>query len=105
MFLKRQERYLGIQLTSDLNWSIQVKTAANKAYNVLWMLKRKFTYSTKETTNVLYTKLEISHLEYAASACNSYRKKNEKIFESLQKRATKLIPELKKKTQLIAIKS
>ena len=49
------ERDLGIQISSDLKWNIQVKKAANKANSVLGMLKRTFTYWSCDSLKILYT--------------------------------------------------
>ena len=39
------ERDLGMQLSDDLKWHLEVITIANKANSVLGMLKRTFVYS------------------------------------------------------------
>ena len=88
------ERDLGIRLTNNLKWSAHEKNAANKANSVLGTLRSTFMYWTKETTKTLYTTFVRPHLEYAASVWNPYRKKDEQILESVQRRATKLAPEL-----------
>ena len=88
------ERDLGIRLTNNLKWSTHVKYAANKANSVLGTLRRTFMYWTKETTKTLSTTFVRTHLKLAASIWNPYRKKDEQILESVQRRATKLAPEL-----------
>ena len=59
------------------------------------MLKRTFNYWTAEITKILYTTFVRPHIEYASSAWNPYRKKDELILDNVQRRATKLVPELK----------
>ena len=51
-------------------------------------------YGTKETTKTLNNTAVKPHLEYA-SVWNSYRKKNEKVLESFQRRAAKQASELR----------
>lgn len=91
----RVERDLGIQLTDDLKWHTQTLTAANKANSVLGMLKRTFVYWNVELSKQLYVTFVRPHLEYAVSAWNPYRKKDIKILENIQRRATKLAPGIK----------
>ena len=86
------ERDLGIQLSKDLKWNLQAKKAANKANSVLGMLKRTFMYWNCDSLKTLYTTFVRPHLEYAASAWSPYLSKDIKILESVQRRATKLVP-------------
>jgi len=70
----------------------QTKKAANKANSVLGMLKRTFTYWSCDSLKILYTTFVRPHLEYAASAWSPYLSKDVKILETVQRRATKLVP-------------
>ena len=49
------ERDLGVVISKDLKWIIQVQKAVNKANLVLGILKRTFSYWTPETVKILYT--------------------------------------------------
>ena len=50
--ISNPERDLGIRITNNLKWNQKVKIAANKANNLLGMLKRTFNYWTAETTKI-----------------------------------------------------
>ena len=89
------ERDLGVQLSKNLKWSIQVKNAANRANYVLGMLKRKLLYWNCDTLKNLYVTFVRPHLEYASSVWSPYLKKDIKTLEQVQRRATKLVPYLK----------
>lgn len=89
------ERDLGIQITDNMKWGEQAKIAAIRANSVLGSLKRCFKVWTALTVKTLYCALVRPHLEYAVSAWNPYRKGDIKILEQVQRRATKLVPELK----------
>jgi hypothetical protein len=92
------ERDLGIFITSDLKWDKQANKAANKANFVLGSLKRTFTSWTIDSMRILYTTFVRPHLEYASSTWSPYRKLDIKILESVQRRATKLVPSLKNRS-------
>ena len=89
------ERDLGIQVTNDLKWTEQAKNAANNATRVLAMLRKAFVFWDITTTRRLYTTFVRPHLEYAASAWNPYAKKDIKILEKVQQRATSSNQKLK----------
>ena len=89
------ERDLGILVTDNLSWTAQATSAANKANFVLGQLKRAFKHWTTESCRALYTSLVRPHLEYASSAWNPYRKGDVAIIERIQRRATKLVPNLR----------
>ena len=89
------EKDLGIFLTSDLKWNYQATQAANRANMVLIQLKRAFKYWTINTFKQLYVAFVRPHLEYAVTAWCPYVKKDAKILEKVQRRATKLVHELK----------
>ena len=89
------ERDLGIQISKDLKWNTQAKKAACKANSVLGMLKRTFLYWDCDILKILYTTFVRPHLEYASSVWSPYLKKDIKVLELVQRRATKLVPILK----------
>ena len=72
----------------------------NKAYSMLWLIKRSFKDIGKEAFLLLYKHLVRSHLEYCHSLSASYKKTYIDKLEKVQKRATKMIPEFKKCTIL-----
>ena len=58
------------------------------------MIKRNFTYRSKEVVLKLYKSLLRPHLDYAIHAWSSYVEKDKQILEKVQARATKLIPSI-----------
>jgi len=68
----------------------------NKAYMMFGIIKSNFVYISTECFVTLYKSLARSHLEYANSVWYPKIKSDVDKLERVQKRATKLIPELAK---------
>lgn len=79
-----------------MKFDTHVSLAVNKASFVLGQLKRTFQYWTMKNFLVLYTTYVRPHLEYAAPVWSPHHKKDIKALEKVQRRATKLVPSLKK---------
>jgi hypothetical protein len=92
------ERDLGIYISDDLKWKHNAQMAAAKANSMLGQLKRSISYWDKQKLKLLYTSYVRPHLEYASPVCCPYLSKDIKILEAVQKRATKLVPELRNLT-------
>ena len=71
---------------------------------MLGLIKRNFKYLDEKTFILLYKSLVRSHLEYALNVWFPYRKGLINEIESIQRRATKLIPNLKKLTYVERLK-
>jgi hypothetical protein len=89
------EKDLGVTFSRNLKFSAHVKTQANRASAILGQLKRTFRFWTIETCRNLYCAFVRPHLEYAAPAWSLTSKKDLRTLESVQRRATKLVPRLK----------
>jgi hypothetical protein len=89
------ERDLGVIMSSDLKSEHQVASAVSKANMVISTLRRTFKYWTPYIFRILYTAFIRPHLEYAAPAWSPYLKKDILALENVQRRATKLVKELK----------
>ena len=89
------ERDLGIYISDDLKWKHNALVAAAKANSMLGQLKRTINYWDKTKLRQLYTAYVRPHLEYASPVTCPYLTKDIKILESVQRRATKLVPELR----------
>ena len=59
-----QTKDLGVWLTDSLRLTLQCQKAANKAMQVMGMIRRSFKYLTKESFLLLYKSLIRPHLEY-----------------------------------------
>ncbi len=64
----------------------------------LGMIKRNFTYRSKEVVLKLYKSLVRPHLDYAMQVWSPHMEKDKALIEKVQARATKLIPSLKNNT-------
>ena len=82
-----------------------ISEKVNKAYTMLGIIKRNFTHISRTCFVILYKSLVRSHLEYANSVWYPKRKVDVDKLERVQKRATKLIPELSKKSYSDRLKS
>jgi len=75
--------------------SEQCGIAASKDNQILKIIRRNITYKEKEPIIPLYKAIVRSHLEYCIQAWRPYREKDIDKHRNVQRRATKLIPELK----------
>ncbi len=89
------ERDLGVLITPNLKFSAHADHAAANASSVLGQLKRTFKYWTKQTFKTIFTTYVRPHLEYAPTVWSPYMKKDISKTEKIQRRATKLVPELR----------
>jgi len=62
---------------------------------MLGVYKRNFSDRSKETIMPLYKSLVRPHLEYCASIWSSYYRKDIELVEGVQRRATKLIDDVR----------
>ena len=75
--------------------SEQSGIAASKGNNIIGLIRRNITYKLKELIIPLYKAIVRPHLEYCIQAWRPYRKKVIYTLERVQRRATKLIQELR----------
>ena len=90
-----EEKDLGVTFDPTLTFSRHVGIIVNKANRILGVIKRSFTYMDADMFNVLYKTLVRPHLEYANCIWNPILHKDVKLIESVQRRATKIVPEMK----------
>ena len=84
-------KYLGITITSDLNWSTHIKNQCSKAKKLVGLLYRRYYhYSNSDTLIKLYLTLVRPHLEYACQVWDPYLAKNRSALESVQKFALRM---------------
>ena len=82
-----KEKYLGVTMNANMKVSEQCRIAATKGNQVLGMIRRNITYKEKSLTR--------PHLEYCIQAWNPHLRKDVDRLDTIQRRATKLIPELR----------
>ena len=74
----------------DLKASSQCVKIVKTAYQIFDMIKRTFTFKTKNNLLQLYKCLVRPHMEYCMQLWNPYLKKDIDLLEGVQRRATKM---------------
>ena len=90
-----QEKDIGVTFSVDMKVSEQCQSAASKGNQILGLIRRAITYKEKQLIVSLYKAIVRPHLEYCIQAWRTYRKKDIDKLERIQRRATKIIPELR----------
>ena len=89
------EKDLGVIVDKDMKFKSQVAAQTKKANNTLGMIKRNFECVNQEVFQILYSTLVRPNLEYAVQVWNPYQKGEKEKIEKIQRRATKMVRELK----------
>ena len=90
-----KEKDLGITISADTKVSEQCGMAASNGNQILGLIGRNITYKEKKLIIPLYKAIVRRHVEYCIQAWRPYRKKDIDTLERIQRRATKIIPELR----------
>ena len=93
--LHNEEQDLGILFTPNLNFSLHITKITRKANSIVGIIKRSFSCLDKVMFRTLYVSLVRPHLEYASEIWNPHLIGDIQALEKVQRRATKLVPELK----------
>ena len=91
------EKDLGIFMDSDLKFRKQAASAVAKASQILALIRRSFQAIDCVTLPLLFKTLVRPHLEYGGCIWGPFFKTDQKAVERVQRRATKLVPELRQK--------
>ena len=89
-----QEKDLRVTFSADTKVSEQCGIAASKEKKILGLIRRTM-YKKKQLIVPLYKAIVRPHFEYCMQAWRPYRKKDIDRLERIQRRATKMIPELR----------
>ena len=92
-----EEKDLGVYVTPDWKCAAHVGKAAAKANSMVGWIGKTFSYMDCEMFRCMYPGLVRSHMEYAVQAWSPQYRKDIEVLEKVQRRATKLIPEIKDK--------
>ena len=90
-----KEKDLGVTMNANMKVSEQCRIAASKGNHLLGMIRRNITYKEKSLIVPLYKAIVRPHLEYCIQAWSPYLRKDIDMLDKIQRRATKLIPELR----------
>ena len=90
-----EETDLGVLVDNELKFHKQTAVATKEANSRLGLIKKSFVVLDNITLPLLYTSLVRSHLEYGNIIWGPFYSEDRKSIERIQKRATKLIPELR----------
>ena len=93
-----EEKDLGVLVDNELHFDKHIKGIVNKANRMLGMIRIGFSCLDKEIFLYLYPVLVRPLLEYCVQVWSPYKQKYIDLIEGVQKRATKLVPGLRKKT-------
>ena len=79
-------KYLGVWISSTLNWSLQVEEVCKKARRRIGYIYRRFyQYANSQTFLKLYLTYVRPHLEYAVAVWDPHQQGLIKSLESVQK--------------------
>lgn len=90
-----EEKDLGITFQNNLKFDKQVLNVVNRTKKLTGMIKRTFTCMNRFMLLVLYKSLIRPIIDYGITVYFPTSKKNSKLIENIQRRATKIIPDLK----------
>ena len=93
-----EEVDLGVTVDSKLKFSKHIDLKISKANKLLGLIRHTFKFLSAETLTTLYKSLVRPHVEYATPAWSPHLKGDRDKIEKLQRRATKLVPELRDQT-------
>jgi len=89
------EKDLGFMISSDGRNSKKVEAAVSKANRALGRMRKTFKFFNIKLFLILYPVFVRTHLEFASAVWNSMTRKNINKLECIQKRATRMVIELR----------
>ncbi len=89
------EKDLGVYIDNELKFRSHIDRVSKKANCILGLIRRSFEFIDKGIFKTLFTSLVRPHLEYGNIIWSPYYKKDIKVIENVQRRGSKMVPELK----------
>ena len=90
-----EEKDLGVLIDNELDFGKHIKGIVGKANKILGMIRISFACLNKRMFLNLYLALVRPLLEYCVQVWSPYKRKYINLVEGVQRRATKLVPELR----------
>ena len=90
----QNEKDLGVTVDEKLNFRLHISQKIAKANTMIYLVKHYFKHLDTEMLKQLYKSLIRPHLEYCSPVWNPVTKTDIRRIEGVQRRATKLVPEL-----------
>lgn len=90
-----QEKDLGVIVDTDMRFEQHINAKIAKANSIAGLIRRSFSFLDGQLFKQLFTSMVRPHLEYCQSVWAPHLKKHTKLIESVQRRATKLVDNLK----------
>ena len=89
------EKDVGVIFSPNLKFDEHINTIINKANQLIGLIKRSFTHIDNNFLIKLYKSIVRPHLEYANVIWHPMYKRQIKLIEKVQRRFTKIIPNIK----------
>ena len=89
------EKDLGVHVDPQLKFSRHVEKQVNKANQILGMIRRTFEHLDAYVMKKLFTALVRPHLEFCNVVWSPLLQKDINLIEGVQRRASRMVPELK----------
>ena len=97
-WMTESEKDLGVVIHSTLKPAVHIANCVKKANQMLGMIQRTITYKNKRILLLMYKTLVRPHLEYVVQAWSPHQLGHIRLIEGVQRRFTRMIPELKSLT-------
>ena len=91
----KSEKDLDVVIDSTLKPAAHIVNCVKKANQMLGMIQRTITYKNKKILLLMYKSLVRPHLEYAVQTWSPHQIGHIRLIEGVQRRFTRMIPELK----------
>ena len=98
LIVTAEERDLGVLVDNKLEFDKHIKEIVNKANRMVGLIRIGFACLDEEIFMNLYPVLVRPLLEYCVQVWSPYKQKYIDLIENVQRRATKLVPGLRRKT-------
>ena len=89
------EKDIGVTIDRNLTFEKHIQIQINKANQILGLMRRAFLPLDNRTFSLLFKALVRPHLEYASSVWSPYKKKDINSIENVQRRATRMLLQIK----------